>query len=263
MYIQVSHDFNDISFLTNYVLLLALSPEDIKVFFEPIIRQAVQILESFKFINRLPKSPDTFIQYRHPATTVSQIYQCSRRALSTEIMDIFKRASACQKELDMLSSVSICSVFMDEVGLAEISHEPPPIRFSNLDLDNHSYPGNQRVAFVGISIFGFDAAKSNLAVSLFRPEISEEDVRELPSACLKGQPGLINGICHMIKSHDFRKYYGIRDFIRFFTYLQRRKRSNDEVVTPQMIMQAIERNFNVSDQFKSMCGCFLKEVSIE
>ena len=125
---------------------------------------------------------------------------------------------------------------------------------------------NVEVSFVGISNHVLDAAKSNRAVSLFRPETSEEDVRELASVCLKGQPGLIKGICraYMIKmkSEKFRKFYGLRDFIHFFTYLQGHKLNDDEVATPQMIMQALERNFNGSDQFENICECFLKEVRI-
>ena len=56
----------------NY-LLLALSPDDIKVFFEPVIARAVQILETYKSINhsQMPSS-ESFDQYRHPVITVSQ-----------------------------------------------------------------------------------------------------------------------------------------------------------------------------------------------
>ena len=186
------------------------------------------------------------------------IYQCSRRSTSTEIESVFKRAIASQNFYlgDRQNCYSV--VMMDEAGLPEESHESLKVLHVHLD--------NQEVAFVGISNHVLDAAKSNRAVSLFRPETSEEDVRELASVCLKDQPGLIDGICraYMIKmkSQAFRAFYGLRDFIHFFTYLQRRKRNNDEVATPQMIMQAIERNFNGSDQFKSIYECFLKEVRV-
>ena len=184
------------------------------------------------------------------------IYQCSRRSTSTEIESVFKRAIASQKFYLANRQNCYSVVMMDEAGLPEESHESLKVLHVHLD--------NQEVSFVGISNHVLDAAKSNRAVSLFRPETSEEDVRELASVCLKDQPGLIDGICRaytcMRESQAFRAFYGLRDFIHFFTYLQRRKRSDDEVATPQMIMQAIERNFNGSVQFKSICECFLKEV---
>ena len=184
------------------------------------------------------------------------IYQCSRRSTSTEIEGIFAKAITSQKFFKSTGKNCYSVVMMDEAGLPEESHESLKVLHVHLD--------NQEVSFVGISNHVLDAAKSNRAVSLFRPETSEEDVRELASVCLKGQPGLIKGICraYMIKmkSEKFRKFYGLRDFIHFFTYLQRQKRYNDEVATPQMIMQALERNFNGSDQFDHICECFLKEV---
>ena len=186
------------------------------------------------------------------------IYQCSRRSTSTEIESIFAKAIASQKFYLANRQNCYSVVMMDEAGLPEESHESLKVLHVHLD--------NQEVSFVGISNHVLDAAKSNRAVSLFRPETSEEDMRELASVCLKDQPGLINGICraYMIKmkSEKFRKFYGLRDFIHFFTYLQRRKMNNDEVATPQMIMQALERNFNGSDQFDDICECFLKEVKI-
>ena len=184
------------------------------------------------------------------------IYQCSRRSTSTEVERIFAMAIASQKFFKSTGQNCYSVVMMDEAGLPEESHESLKVLHVHLD--------NQEVSFVGISNHVLDAAKSNRAVSLFRPEISEEDVRELASVCLKGQPDLIDGICraYMIKmkSQDFRAFYGLRDFIHFFTYLQHCKRNNK--VPPQVIMQAIERNFNGSDQFKSICECFLNEVRV-
>ena len=187
------------------------------------------------------------------------IYQCSRRSTSTEIEGIFSKAITSQKFFKSTGQNCYSVVMMDEAGLPEESHESLKVLHVHLD--------NQEVSFVGISNHVLDAAKSNRAVSLFRPETSEKDVRELASVCLEDQPGLIEGICraYMIKmkSEKFRKFYGLRDFIHFFTYLQRHKMNYVEVATPQMIMQALERNFNGSDQFHNICECFLKEVCFE
>ena len=217
---------------------------------------------SFKItVNNLQGLESTNETFRNEAVFHAlepTFYQCSRRSTSNEIQSVFVRAIASQKFFWANRQNCYSVVMMDEAGLPEESHESLKVLHVHLD--------NQEVSFVGISNRVLDAAKSNRAVCLFCPETSEEDVRELASVCLKGQPGLINGMCRAymvkMKSHDFRTFYGLRDFIHFFTYLQRHKRNNDEVATPQMIMQALERNFNGSNQFKSICECFLKEVRV-
>ena len=67
------HEFNDVLFSYN-CLLLALSPEDIKAFFEPIIKQAEQIVLNFELIN---PSSEGFNQYRHPVITVSKNFSAN------------------------------------------------------------------------------------------------------------------------------------------------------------------------------------------
>ena len=59
-----------------------------------------------------------------------------------------------------------------------------------------------------------------VAVSLFRPETSEEDVRELASVCLKGQPGLIKGICraYMIKMKSEKFSENSMVFVTLFIF---------------------------------------------
>ena len=54
------------------MLFKALSPEDIKEFFNPIIERAEQILDTFKLINNTVKPSDAFNQYNHPVVTVRQ-----------------------------------------------------------------------------------------------------------------------------------------------------------------------------------------------
>ena len=50
-------------------MYIALSPGDIKTFFEPRIKWAVKILENFERCASKPS--DIFNQYRHPVITVS------------------------------------------------------------------------------------------------------------------------------------------------------------------------------------------------
>ena len=185
-------------------------------------------------------------------------YQCSRRSTSTEIESIFDKA--VKNQLFYTSSGQNCYsvVMMDEAGLPEESHESLKVLHVHLD--------KQEVSFVGISNHVLDAAKSNRAVSLFRPKTTNKDVRELAEACLKGQQDLIKGISQAYirktESQAFRAFYGLRDFIHFFSYLQRHQDAYHEVITPQTVMQALERNFNGSDQFESICECFLQEVTM-
>ena len=51
---------------------IALSPGDIRVFFEPIIKWAVEILENFE--QCAAESAGVFYQYRHPVITVSVLH---------------------------------------------------------------------------------------------------------------------------------------------------------------------------------------------
>ena len=74
-------------------------------------------------------------------------------------------------------------VFMDEAGLPEERHESLKVQNSNMNIALvlhayilqalHYYLDQQEVAFVAITNHILDAAKTNRAISLFRPSVSE------------------------------------------------------------------------------------------
>ena len=193
-----------------------------------------------------------------------QIYQCSRRTTSNEIETVFSRAINRQRSHSKFRLPIYCVVFMDEAGLPEESHESLKVLHYHLD--------KQEVSFVAITNHVLDAAKTNRAVSLFRPDTSEEDLKTLAKGCLYTNPSkpppeknlkVVVSFCsaysHLMNDPEFSQYFGLRDFIHFVNYLRRYQAS---MLTPQLVMKALERNFNGSDNFSKICNTFLSKVNI-
>lgn len=189
-------------------------------------------------------------------------YQCSRKSTSVEIETVFQQAIKRQASLNELSSDKLSVVMMDEAGLPERSHESLKVL--------HYYLDDQKVAFVGISNHILDAAKMNRAVSLFRPDLCQEDVEVLAKGCLLtySEPmrdrdaNYVRGFSHSYLEvmNDARihvnTFFGLRDFIHFCAYLRR----SQESLTPQLVISALERNFNGSKHFGLISRYFLERV---
>lgn len=179
-------------------------------------------------------------------------YQCSRRSTSTEIDSIFNTAIKSQAFYTFSNQNSYAVVMMDEAGLPEESHESLKALHVHLD--------NMEVSFVAISNHVLDAAKTNRAVSLFRPETSKDDVKKLADGCLQQGHTFTDGMCEeyikKMQIPEFCAFYGLRDFIHFCTYLQ-----HHNVISPQTVMRALERNFNGSHLFEELSECFLNKVA--
>lgn len=200
-------------------------------------------------------------------------YQCSRRTTSNEIQTVFSRAINRQRSHTKFSLPIYCVVFMDEAGLPEESHESLKVLHYHLD--------KQEVSFVAITNHVLDAAKTNRAVSLFRPEVSNDDLKTLAKGCLCENPDrpppelkkdldVIVQFCpaysKLMEKDNMNKFFGLRDFIHFINYLRRRR---TEMLTPRLIVEGLERNFNgiywaesgQMESFEWLCDLFLKEVS--
>ena len=192
-------------------------------------------------------------------------YQCSRRTTSNEIQTVFSRAINRQKSHLKISLPINCVVFMDEAGLPEERHESLKVL--------HYYLDNPEVSFVAITNHVLDAAKANRAISLFRPESLADDLETLAKGCLcsdrdnqlpelKNDLTMIGKLCNpyldLMKQKEFMQFFGLRDFIHFVNYL-RRKHQN--ALNAQVVLEALERNFNGSDEFELICKRFLYTVS--
>ena len=193
-------------------------------------------------------------------------YQCSRRTTSNEVKTVFSRAVNRQRNNSKLPIN--CVVFMDEAGLPEESHESLKVL--------HFYLDKQEVSFVAITNHVLDAAKTNRAISLYRPEAPDEDLETLAKGCfyskstleLKSDLKTIAKFCilysrlrHEAENHEeFCRLFGLRDFIHFVSYLRRKRLTQG--ITPQTVMEALERNFNGSEQlFPNICNEFLEMVN--
>ena len=197
-----------------------------------------------------------------------QVYQCSRRTTSNEIQTVFSRAINRQRSHAKVPLPVYCVVFMDEAGLPEERHESLKAL--------HYYLDSQEVSFVAISNHVLDAAKTNRAVSLFRPAASSEDLITLAKGCLHADPDnppptirkdieMVSRFCGpyeevMTKKHC-KQFFGLRDFIHFISYLRHKRH---EMLSPQLVMEGLERNFNGIEkrQFFWICQVFLQSVSL-
>ena len=193
----------------------------------------------------------------------AHFYQCSRRTTSNEVEKIFKRAITRQRSLHNIPLPVFCVVFMDEAGLPENKLESLKILHYHLD--------RQEVSFVAISNHVLDAAKTNRAVSLFRPKATDRELYDLAKGSIlppgqnepsEKQENLLKKLCssynRILEHPEFQKLFGLRDFIHFVTYLRRKNR---RCLDAQLMLEGLERNFNGSKKFDELCQIFFNEVS--
>ncbi len=186
-------------------------------------------------------------------------YQCSRRTTSEEIRTIFQRALNRQRSQRSSPTQTYCVVFMDEAGLPEAELESLKAL--------HYYLDNPEVSFVAITNHPLDAAKTNRAVSLYRPESSLEDLKTLAKECLTSidvhSERVVELLCSAYSSlmmeSKWASFFGLRDFIYFLIYL----RSNYvNRISDQEVISALERNFGGTADFPEICQKFFTQVSL-
>lgn len=192
----------------------------------------------------------------------AQYYQCSRRTTATEIEKVVnivtkRQRSYCESNLPVR-----CVLFMDEAGLLE-KHQALKVLHPHLD--------KQEVSYVVITNSILDAAKTNRAVSLYRPQNSVEEIQSLADGCLRRQditsPHCKKQVVHLssayweVMCHPILKtFFGLRDFIHFVSFLRSRMLQSG-IISPPYVLQALERNFNGSKDFNFVRKVFLNEVS--
>lgn len=189
-------------------------------------------------------------------------YQCSYQTTSNEIETIFSRAINRQRSHRQFDLPINCVVFMDEAGLPEESHESLKALHPHLD--------KKEVSFVAITNHALDAAKTNRAISLFRPKASLKELETLVRGCLSNgySKKLINEmvkLCHpyfeCMKKDWFSHLFGLRDFHHFILQLRRSIASHSDCISVNNILHALKRNFSGSDKFMEICEAFLSNHS--
>ena len=183
-----------------------------------------------------------------------QVYQCSRQTTSYEIDKLFRRAI---KRQATYSNEINCVVFMDEAGLPEERHESLKVL--------HHYLDEHEVSFVAISNHILDAAKTNRAISVMIPETTEEDLVELVKGCYKDAimtsevvkycPAFLEVIKNECKNKEWKRVFGMRDFMHFLHYIYQK----GQQLTPKLVLHALERNFNGTDDFDDICEVFCQD----
>lgn len=197
-------------------------------------------------------------------------YQCSRHSTSNDIDRVFKRATTHQHQHIQIGWRYTSVVFMDEVGLPSGKDDPLKALHQHLD--------QQHVAFVGITNRELDPSKANRAVNVLRLETDDEDLRTLALACLcstmeKSNENAesfvltVNRLCpayaKVMMNSEFKNFFGLRDFIHFVHYIRRNSDMTTKVM-PNVIVRALERNFNGVEkaQFRTVLEIFLTALAV-
>ena len=192
-----------------------------------------------------------------------QFYQCSRRTNSQEIKAVFNRAINVQGQNRSDKACSMSVVFMDEAGLPEKEHESLKVL--------HYLLQHPKVAFVAITNHPLDAAKTNRAISVYRPETSSSvhDLSILAKDCLKiSNKHKIDQLCsaykEVMEQANLSKFYGLRDFIYFLIHLIDKIDEDGSDFSEEerkSVLQSIERNFGGTNpaEFDQVCKYFFGE----
>ena len=150
-------------------------------------------------------------------------YQGSLNSTSEEIKEIFKKAKNYQKN----NKDTIVMVYIDEMGLAEISkNNPLKVIHSelemNFDFEKYNFGFNSfiehsKVAFLGISNWSLDASKMNRAVFNI---VQEPDLKDLKKMAVE--------ISSSISEKISVKYIAFFDRLSkaYYEYIEQKKRDN-------------------------------------
>ena len=212
-------------------------------------------------------SPKEVFKQKMIKSLEPHIYQCSKHSVTDDIDALFKKATARQNQICEFGLPSTVVVFMDEVGLPDEKLQILKVLHHHLD--------ESKVPFVALSNTTLDAAKSNRAICLFQTKTSHEDLQQLAVAMLRFEslqstPDTIKEeiacltkvFMEKMESEEFRRIFGLRDIMHFFSYIKRLSK-NDELATnipPKMIISSLQRNFSGTSNFHGLAEDFLSEV---
>ena len=135
-----------------------------------------------------------------------------------------------------------------------------------------------QVAFIGLSNHLLDAAKTNRAVSMYRVESTAEDLKKIsdcmfpsasPQSSFRASSSVVekfvvvyNRVMEFNEHGKISKFFGVRDFVHFLSYLHKQQKHMGDIISPQAVVEALERNFNGYDSstLNSLIQKFLDEV---
>ena len=140
--------------------------------------------------------------------------QGSLNTTSAEITEIFKKGREHQKS-NLKDKIVV--IFMDEMGLAEIS-ENNPLKVLHSELEQET----DKVSFVGISNWFIDASKMNRVIYNVVQDPDEEDIIETGKEIAKSYE--VNGENYSQKYEDII----LRLSKAYFKYISKKKKENDK-----------------------------------
>ena len=160
--------------------------------------------------------------------------QGSLNTTSSEIINVFVKAREAQKnDLDKL-----IVVFMDEMGLAEIS-ENNPLKVMHSELEKEI----DKISFVGISNWFMDASKMNRVIYNVVQDPDKDDIIETGNEIVKSYEE--NGENYLEKYGSYIK----RMSIAYYKFISKKKNDNDE-----------NQYFHGSRDFYSLIKSFMNEI---
>ncbi|EFA81451.1 hypothetical protein PPL_05439 [Heterostelium album PN500] len=206
-------------------------------------------------------------------------YQCTPHTTDIEIKQRFEQALNRQRGYDTEQNNTRCIVFLDEAGLVNEEESPMKVMHDYLDkVDQKQQIQSTDIAIVILSNKILDAAKTNRTLQLVHSSIiDKEDERALVKGCLFNNEKLeysdlliVKAMCKSYRrvnefTDDTKKnLFHQRDFVYFLRHLSK-LRSKTSSMTPEIVLEALERNFGGihPHKFKELAKVFFVNLGFE
>ncbi|GAM18351.1 hypothetical protein SAMD00019534_015260 [Acytostelium subglobosum LB1] len=206
-------------------------------------------------------------------------YQCTPHTTDVEIASVFERALGRQRSYDSSQGSSRCVVFIDEAGLVNEDESPMKVMHDYLDrLSQKMDNATPDISTIILSNKILDAAKTNRMLMLVHPEgISDQDEMSLVKGCYfnnaelgDAQHRLSVALCSAFKAvpkfdliNKDQHLFHQRDFVFFLRHLARGVKQNYNMLSPQVLLNSLERNFGGidPDQQQLLVKAFFEELA--
>ena len=257
-----------IGILTRIAVFLVGPPGCSKTLCMNLIKKSMQGLNSSsQFWKQYPQLIVTSFQGSLTCTSIA-IKKSFDHALQT--LEKWKKKNPIDKNKEMNGNDIISLVFIDEIGLCELSPSNPlKVLHSFLELDYKDKNDRDKITFVGISNWKLDASKMNRGIYLnvSSPESNEKDMIETANELSRiynktfiideNNSKLINNLSKVVyrykkKLNDIkdpnRYFHGTRDFYNMIkTVVRNIIKKNDKNLNPNILQEAffsVECNYN-------------------